>query len=331
MKSRKSMLIGKIFLALSILCLFSTVVTAKPVENNDFGSVPIPVDRKLSDREKELLDRSKTDEFKKALEANDLKTLADACEIYLRELGVKRDIEKVKYYAQKGYNKKDARCTVFLAETTRPSYKLLREAYDFAKNDCERMYVSLAIAHTYCHYILIRHRTFETDFKTVYAVPWVKNFLSLYKICGNKCKWTSDEELSSIVKDWTEAKEALLSDATIHTAESLLNEYDDNIFLFQKKYNPKSVNVTGYAGRVQRNSMTGQYYLELYSKQNLQSLGFIECVMKDNEVLAGIKKGEKIILRGICNSINGFVLGAFRLTDCQLYKDPPIAPPEIND
>lgn len=346
MKSRKSMLIGKIFLALSILCLFSTVVTAKPVENNDFGSVPIPVDRKLSDEEKAILARSQTEKFKKALEANDPNALADAITVYTRGLGVKKDVEQAKRYAQKGYNNKDPLCALYLVlceikdhdlhetnvKVAVHSLKILREAYDWSKNDSERMFLSYMIAALYYDYF---QKGYGTGFYGIYAVPWAKKCLELREICGLKLPWFSslDEEMEEIEKEL----EIYSSSETIHSVDALLEEYNNNIVRFKKRYETHFIAVTGLVGKVQQNPATNQYYVELRPLQKRTLLAeallgtFIECSMKDVDALADLEMGQKVTLRGKYNSKEKFVIGTFHLAKCELYKDPPIAPPQAQE
>lgn len=337
MKFRNAVFIS-IVLTLSMLSLPSIAVEAQTEK---------PFEELLN----ELPARSQTDEFKRALEAEDPQALGDAFLIYLEGLGVEKDIQKAKYYAHKGYEKKDPRCTFYLATTQLreffekgydPNYAntnkefifknlhMLRDAYDWTQNDGGRMHISFLIAA--CYMEVFKARFCENAaFYRFYAVPWATNALKYLKLCRGQCSWLPKK---MTVKDmW---KFDILRNEPIRTVESLLKEYYANASFFIKKYGENDIIVIGYPGRI------GVYlgekcFINLHSGPDRINTEFIECVTDDFSEFPNVNEHPRAIFRGKIDLDAARTSGVFRLKEGRLYKfessksdfmEPPIAPPE---
>lgn len=79
---------------------------------------------------------------------------------------------------------------------------------------------------------------------------------------------------------------------------SFAKEFDDNQITAQKKYSDKYIETTGYINDISEDIL-GKAYLTLKpSNQDLYFGTQIQCYVKDDKELDGVKTGKKVTIRG---------------------------------
>ena len=98
---------------------------------------------------------------------------------------------------------------------------------------------------------------------------------------------------------------------------SFISEFDENQLAAEKKYEGKIIEVSGYIQNISED-ITGTPYISLDKTPNPSfNLTHIKCSFKSSESLTGVKKGQKITVRGEFVSQD---MGVIQLKNCEIVK-----------
>ncbi len=124
----------------------------------------------------------------------------------------------------------------------------------------------------------------------------------------------------AILSDIEEAMKSGSGKKRVPDASFFISEAGKNRLRFDRTYEGKTIEVAGYAGRIER-SRDGDILVDLHSAEKEDnSFECIRCrfAAEQEESVIGIDKGDGIVARGVYRGKQNFPTGSLVLFDCRI-------------